>query len=133
MKTELKEVIHLYLGCDAIIGKQSGQENAKHLIGTLVGYDTKNKGTCTFIYYDKGVSTTCITPTSIKPILRPISDMTQEESKIYHSLNKLYPASPVHHIMVEHATFETFAWLLKKQFDLFELIESGQAIDKTKL
>lgn len=54
-----------------------------------------------------------------KPLLRPLSDMTEEEIKIYESM--------------QSRLWEQFVWLLKNRFDLFNLISSGQAIDKTKM
>ncbi len=145
MKSKIKDVWNLYIGQDIIVvnntdeNKELGLE--KGMIGKLV---LVNDGSISIQAnddledWDLGFEfNNCWiadwkTTKDFKLVLRPISDMTAEESKIYHSLNKLYPASPVHsHLMVEHATFETFAWLLKQGFDLFGLIEFGQAIDKT--
>jgi len=56
------------------------------------------------------------------PILRPLSDMTEEEKiesgKLYKHLSPNY---------------EQFRWLLSKSFDLFGLIDAGLAIDKIKV
>jgi tyrosyl-tRNA synthetase len=54
----------------------------------------------------------------IKPILRPLSSMTEEHKKFYGGRK-------------EFDALE-FAYLLKQGYDFFELIESGQAIDATK-
>lgn len=64
----------------------------------------------------------------VKPILRPLSDMTEEESnEVQCAVDKngigFYPT--------EHA--EIVRYLLSLQFDLFGWIDAGLAIDKTKL
>lgn len=64
---------------------------------------------------------------SLKLILRPLSDMTEEEMievdvdvpNILSEYEKLRPTA--------------FSFLLSKGFDLFGLIDAGLAIDKTKL
>lgn len=75
----------------------------------------------------------------IKPILRPLSDMTEEE-RLY--LCQMFPEKTftmVDYIIKNITTltlnnsFEITRYLLKQGFDLFGLIESGLAIDKTKM
>lgn len=60
-----------------------------------------------------------------KPLLRPVSDMTEEEAIEIFRL-------PVKADEVFFQTGEEFRIMLYKGFDLFGLIESGMAIDKTK-
>ena len=67
-------------------------------------------------------------PDDVTPILRPLQDMTEEESnEVQFRVDKggigFYPT--------EHA--EIVRYLLSRQFDLFGWIPTGLAIDKTKL
>lgn len=135
--TELKNVLHLYTGQECKCYYDIDKKELE-CTGTILSVDAlwekglrhpfpvrvltkRGKGTNTyesesFFHWD-----------CIAPLLRPLNSMTKDESEKYHSLNKFYPASPVHQIMVEHATFESFTWLLKNGFDCFELIDNGQA------
>ena len=89
---------------------------------------------------------------SFKMFLRPLSDMTEEEMKEivlinYNMRNTLQTANLIGYkiqfigsgfksegeIDLLNCNAETFKYLLSKSFDLFNLIESGLAIDKTKL
>lgn len=68
----------------------------------------------------------------IKPILRPLSDMTDyEKSDITKSIGQEISISVPN--MQVNINPSLFLYLLKQEFDLFGLIESGQALDKTKL
>jgi hypothetical protein len=65
-----------------------------------------------------------------KLLLRPLPDMTEEEkTELYylddHALHELGDGTG-------YALPYVFTWCLSKGFDLFGLIESGLAIDKTK-
>lgn len=113
MEKKIKDYLHLYLGCDAMI------YNDKSFI--------MDKVTSSSLNIEDG------SVTKIKPILRPLSDMTEQESyelcwqknqnhmKLNWSLNE----SAIHP--------NEFLYLLKQGFDLFGLIESGLAIDKTTI
>lgn len=146
---KLQDVIHFYIGSNAMIGKKSQNDGGVDLIGKILGYDTKAQGTVTCIYYDHGVQKDCIVPTSIKLILRPLSSMTDEEMEAvvlirYSCKNTLYKVSLLPNgiefktngftgegtISFAQLSAEQFAYLLSRPipFDLFNLIESGQAI-----
>jgi hypothetical protein len=61
---------------------------------------------------------------TIKPILRPLSSMTEVEDQIeFRKHNR-------GHFIDQHWFPEGFQWLLSKHFDLFGLIEAGLAIEK---
>lgn len=76
-----------------------------------------------------------------KPILRPLSDMTEEEFKerFYDSMREdLFDDT----LQMQHEEAKRWAhdachypedlrWLLSKGFDLFGLIDAGLALDKT--
>lgn len=73
-----------------------------------------------------------------KPILRPLSDMSEEEMKECGCLT--YDFSDEEDLMNwEWQDFQTllsveqFLWLLSKHFDLFNLIAEGLAIDAATL
>jgi hypothetical protein len=86
MSKDIKDYLHLYLGCECI--------NEEGKIGRFSGIDV------------------------CKLLLRPLSDMTQEEFRIDCNL-----INPV----------ERFRFRLSKGFDLFGLIDAGLALDATKL
>lgn len=89
----------------------------------------------------------------IKPILRPLSDMTEEDKTILFRLAfgaeheyTSFGFSPVEQILLADKDKSTrcavsltsipaegVRYLLSRGFDLFGLIEAGLAIDKTKL
>ena len=104
MKKELKDYLHLYLGC-----KINTSIN-----GTVM--DGK--------WYDRIMNNEC----DGLPILRPLSDMSEEEKTNIEGtdwtnmVNGGWEYSP-----------ETFLFLLSKHFDLFELIESGLAVNAAEL
>jgi hypothetical protein len=112
---KIEDYLHLYIGhscsvngLDATIIRGSELGLHRNVIAVI---ESKDKTGCTVRRID---------PCYVKPILRPLSDMTEEEkSKISKStVNKVfYP--------------EEFLYLLKQGFDLFGLIESGLAITKT--
>jgi hypothetical protein len=65
-----------------------------------------------------------------KPILRPLSDMTQKERKqIGPTWHKEYEPE----ITDNEFNTEEIRLMLSKGFDLFGLIDAGLAIDKTTL
>lgn len=80
----------------------------------------------------------------IKLILRPLSDMTEDEENEIEGEFGSYGLGENHlcNALKEHdlryvkkldEAFELTRYLLSKYFDLFGLIEAGLAIDKTKL
>lgn len=144
MKTELKDVVHFYLGCECVDGAGS--------VGKI--------DTCGFDGY---IRTTPLNKhikvkaflSGVKPILRPLSDMTEEEGRQYATYYGIdgylsvtiteengYVKISIGNSGHMASLFplgqygqkpETLVYLLSKGFDLFGLIESGQAIDKTIL
>jgi hypothetical protein len=122
MSKEIKDYLHLYLGCECMTPKG---------IGKLFRYDIETNWTwCVFgimgpEFEDSGHIE------NVKPILRPLSDMSEEE-KIELKLN-VVQASTINHASEIMWTFEQVRILLSKHFDLFNLIGEGLAIDKTTL
>lgn len=115
---ELKDYLHLYWGCDCICS-----------LWDLPGGD--------FITKIGGLELQI--PRRVKKlILRPLSDMTEEEKQSYRrfmrafSTNNILPVIKSGHLINEHhsrASVEATVWLLRQGFDLFGLIDAGLAID----
>jgi hypothetical protein len=135
---ELKDFIHLYLGCECVIG----DSNVKETIQAVSEYSIctgSNK---------HGVDSWYKIP-SVKPILRPLSDMTEEEKVTLFDLeisnyseykSKLIAVDLWIQRWQRYPSTEfgkwfpkTFLFLLSKHFDIFGLIESGLAIDSKTL
>jgi hypothetical protein len=118
MSKELKDYLHLYLGCEV-------KWNTN--IVTLIDTDGINCNVFGEPLFSK--SNTSIK--NIKPILRPLSDMTEDEHKEWQNIrfNREFKLKPV----LTDAEYESFRYLLSKHFDLFGLIEAGLAIDATTL
>ena len=113
---EFKDVAHLYVGC--MLRKGS-------VLSHLLIHEANEAA---FNAWD-----------DIKPILRPLSDMSNDE---IWKLNEITKAGSWNLEMIKniksvfnliHATPIVFLELTKLNFDLFGLIESGEAIDKAKL
>ena len=112
MKKELKDYLHLYLGCEVLV-----EGDIRKLITIyLNGYVEVN-------YNDIGGQEFPIN--EIKPILRPLSDMTEDEEYDYWKLKGGNASNEFQG--------ETTLFLLSKYFDIFGLIEADLAIDKTTL
>jgi len=153
----IKYFLHLYLGCECLF-IASGSEERRTEQGVLV--EMPFKGT------EWGIIHSEFLPHEvkiyafvhdIKPILRPLSDMTEEEKIMLCCLNLTNEWKPGHIIQTNDEDIaamrvfdhkgnykslyipknkispSNFLWLLSKHFDLFGLIESGLAIDKTTL
>ena len=116
MKTELKDVAHLYVGQRMLSwwGDIQEKQVIKGVIGNHVVFryseDDGIQDSLDLSYKQKKGK-------EPKLILRPLSDMTKEEKDQAFVLSKA----------------DEIVYLLKCGFDLFGLIESGQAIDKTKM
>lgn len=114
---ELKDVLHFYLGAECRMTKNSyhavhelrlSADHPFRLDGKLLDYFTQPT-----------------TKAELKPMLRKLSSMTEEEAIevgvgiVQRDLGMFNrPWSP-----------QQFVWLCNKHFDLFGLIESNQAID----
>jgi len=114
----IKDFIHLYLGCECWWEDKDGNSGGRteidfYIIAELYGERIK-----------------------LKPILRPLSDMTKEERKECGNLDYDFSDDEIFNNM-DWKYFDTLysanqvIWLLSKHFDLFGLIDSGLAIDKT--
>jgi len=102
MDKKIEDYLHLYLGCDV-----------RHNNGSIVKMNSIALNNMLNNKYEMQ---------EYKPILRPLSDMTEEEKIEVRKFDK-----------VELPHFELTRYLLSKHFDLFGLIEAGLAIEKTKV
>jgi len=67
----------------------------------------------------------------IKPILRPLSDITEREIYEYGEIEQACPINHSFLIYQCRVEAEQTKYLLSKHFDLFGLIDAGLAIDKS--
>jgi hypothetical protein len=119
MKNELKDYLHLYLGCE-------------------IRYHSRLSNTwgawIKMTYSDLELAINHIGfGEKIELALRPLSDMTEEElSDIIATKEHFNRGYSVEEFIVGWKAFgaETFRYLISKHFDLFGLIESGLAIVK---
>lgn len=111
MKKQLKDYLHFYLGCD--IPEEDGHtckvigivDNDVHMIHN----------------YHNQYGTMPIE--NAKPILRPLSDMTENEKKEAHDI---YYTDKIELLAImDVAHFELCRYLLSKHFDVFGLHEAG--------
>lgn len=135
---ELKDYLHLYIGCKCVIEEFGAPLEPLELTG--VSYDDTNK---TWWAYFENTEVGYAPYSKIKPILRPLSDMTEEECHeygvesdggvwLYGSISSDCTVGGHHHILEITRIAEITRQLCKSGFDCFELIENGLAIDKTK-
>lgn len=142
MEKRIEDYLHLYIGCQVLIEKEidcstNGEfpeydEIAGSIlpgIYKLVGVNTvKNSVMSGDVSLISKEGTACMTVfNNIKPLIRPLSDMTEEERE-YCGWSETLCKKPI-----KHGNYESneFIWLLKQGFDLFELIDAGLAINKT--
>lgn len=68
----------------------------------------------------------------IKPYLRPMSNMTEEEYKELKLISPYYGFAPYKYIDDWCPNYEMIDWLNKNHFDYRRLIEKGLAIEVTE-
>ncbi len=144
---QLKSVLHFYIGQYAMHG-----DKRVHICGLNVNSDK----------IQNILNEEYILISEIKPILRPLSSMTEEEIKElfqYEKISKVYQDISINRKMggdklvgleIDYTVMtddgempqswmlwfhslnaHDFIWLLSKGFDLFNLIPSHQALEKT--
>jgi hypothetical protein len=126
MKKELKDYLHLYLGCEIEYGAEDDR-----LVGTMTNVDN-------FSTYTVNVGMVMVPIQQVKLILRPLSDMRQGEQavvdEIYEDMRQvsgdITTPEKIYFEIEVHASITKY--LLSRHFDLFGLIESGLALDNTK-
>ena len=141
MKKELKDYLPFYLGCEC---------NTPDGVLILNGLNINDSRNQVWFYCRWNNKKTRYLPkqnaeilnkqslvgksfkySQIKPILRPLSDMTYEERG---ELQKVVGWLDFkHYLNLRFYNPEMLLFLLPKHFDIFGLIESGLAVDKTTL
>jgi hypothetical protein len=110
MEKNIKDYLHLYIGCRAEATTVEGAVSNVAISYTLL-HD-----------WDGWLE-------RIKPILRKLSSMTEEEFQ--HMINEGWIGAPTFTNWTKIVYKpEQFRYLLAKGFDLFGLIDSGLAIEK---
>lgn len=122
MNKKLQDYLHLYLGCE--MKHQSFQANVILKGVTITGFSVGFKDD------DARFNTL---HENCKLLLRPLSDMRAAELLEVESMLPVDEAIEEEDVIkMLGQSAECTRWLLAKSFDLFGLIESGLALDKTK-
>lgn len=121
--TKLSEVIHLYLYCNVQHVPDDGTT------AILMGVEQGRVHLLNNTHNQYGMATY----DDVKPILRSLYSMTEEEAKIIEASKAFQRPSPVHHLGMMVWTAESYRLALSMDFDLFRLIENGFAIDAATL
>ena len=131
MEKRIEDYLNLYLGCNIMVEqlKNNGNNTANKtvLAGPYKLVAVSISGNNRLIQLD---GYTPVATDTIKPVLRPLSDMTEEEA-IDFGWMRLFTLE--HFIDKKLYKPESFAHLLARQFDLLNLIEEGLAMDATKM
>ncbi len=138
MKKELKDYLHLYIGCKMEYEYKFTTKEGSELRKARLNYVGIN-GVVYFVDLTainkngeiSSTGTFRLNIRDVKPILRPLSDMTEDEKEsigrgAWH--HDYYPE-----ISDSEFDCEEVRLMLSMYFDLFGLIESGLAIDQTTL
>lgn len=130
MEKNIKDYLHLYLGCECEIDKRVASTKKT---GTLTNIDQ------TGVRLKGAFNDGHIAHALVKPILRPLSDLTKEEVKILDEMartqkngEQFIKRETKFFSGIRTRSAEALHYLLSKHFDLFGLIDAGLAIDKTK-
>jgi hypothetical protein len=115
---KLQDYLHLYLGCEV---------ECKHIYD---GFRAELVAVNNTTSFKNGLTIIDCINLNAKPILRPLSDMTDEEYSEFNNIPDDVYRGGRFNVLTHQGTCTK--WLLSKQFDLFGLIEAGLAIDKTK-
>ena len=120
MEKKIEDYLHLYLGCEV-------WDSYNEKKGVLFGIDLNTSGFDNVKVLHKVVWS--LSFEWIKPILRSVNDMTEEEKRNIDGTdwNNTIPGGAWEY------SPETFRYLLSKHFDLFGLIKSGLAINAAEL
>lgn len=117
---DIKDYLNLYLGCE--VYAPAAYDKEVFLDGVFKDGFWLNSE---FYQYDGA------TAKSLQLILRPLSDMTEEEHQ--HMMKLHFEADSKLLPWFSDTYFECVRYLLSKHFDLFNLIPEGLAIDKTAI
>ncbi len=131
-----KEVAHFYIGCEL-----STPYGICKFLFFKNGYDEK---TYNPVVVDRGDNHFAFQWNEVRPILRSIEDATEQEISLFSLTKSYYPGCTVWYTNAANDDYTPFTGvciypseaaeitlkLCAAGFDLFELIESGEAIKK---
>lgn len=149
MEKKIQDFLHLYIGCEAILTTNHWftPEGDKKVI--ITGYFG---GEYPYAFYTRGDNVSGNDQVKyFKPLLRPLSSMTEEEMLEYARIERpetskvelkgekvwsFYDDGESFYKWIAHSLMkpipDQFRYLLSRGFDLFGLIDAGIAIDKTQ-
>ena len=136
METKWKDVAHYYQFSDIEIQLPCGNRKFKGMTNQISGDSNHKKA----FYLDAGGYFTRSTDANVsqyKPTLRHLDDMTEAEDNecmLVHTrwISNEEFKNVIWSLTKQHKTFDQYSthWLISRGFDVFGLIESGQAIRK---
>ncbi len=128
MEKEIEDYLHLYIGSEVFVKTHDREfvatlmgvsEDSFNLVGNMQkAFLIKNKFDIIFPYKSNW----------FRLLLRPLSDLTQDERNIYESIQKDNGGE----LSISGKAFGT-KYLISIGADVFRLIEAGLSIDKTKM
>lgn len=124
------QILAMYLGCRV----QTFAFGDKNSFGVFTGIelDARQEQSFVAVICDGDVHQRIFRLYEVKPILRRLEDMTEEEAWEYSDAVGYRYNRAGHTDTIQHEAAGT-AYLLSKSFDLFGLIDSGLAIDSKTL
>lgn len=141
MEKNIKDYLHLYIGCEVMI-ETNGEEGFKAVLKGVCESEVEPGKTIAIIdnSYDEGYAFHEFFIEDAKPLLRPLSEMTVNEGRELDNIQRLSKKQGRLLLtntngweVIQSGAPEGFRFLLNRGFDLFGLIEAGLAIDKTKV
>lgn len=120
--TKFKTVAHLYLGCKIQTNEGIGTFDELSLTGT--NPITSHNLVRAYLNF-----------TQVKPVLRRLETMTEEEMEAYHAIEDRANilGNPDREIQSRAYSPVSLVYLLSRRFDLFGLIDSGEAVNADSL
>lgn len=136
MEKSIKDYLHLYLGCGCAVTGVSENDNETFKL-TGISYDDTQK---TWWAYFENTEFGYAKVEDVWLHLRPLPSMTEEELQECGNLVYDFSDDDSGMDLNNHrpdvfllTTSEQFHWLIQRHFDVFGLIESNLAIDKSTL
>lgn len=120
MKTLTAKELALYLECECTTAQWFLNDTGSRV---LIGMDIETGEVR--VKLDRGAF--WLPARDVKPILRPLSDMTEQEKNEYNMMQPDLSGLWI------NLNAKRTVWALSKHFDLFGWIEQGLAIDKSTL
>ncbi len=132
---KFKDVAHLYLGCKGRATYNAKNENTGDVIS--VGLSTLRRLESVGIQGDRRILMWVggnLAAHKTEPILRRLQDMTEEERQEVITLGTAFwNGKDEIRAACYKANASVTAYLTSRSFDLFGFIDSGEAVDSTKI